>query len=152
MSGPQVDGGAIAPRSGGSGKGDIFYNAKWQFNANGMYQLPGGVDLAANIFGRQGYARPFFYQDTAGADGRLRVVVTPEIDDNRYPSLWDVDMRVAKTFAVQRVKFVLSGDVFNLLNSDVETVRNRQVNAGAFDQLNEIISPRILRLGLKLQF
>ena len=50
------------------------------------------------------------------------------------------------------MKFVLSGDVFNLLNSDVETVRNRQVNAGAFDQLNEIISPRILRLGLKLQF
>jgi hypothetical protein len=151
-SGPQVDGGAIAPRSGGSGKGDIFYNAKWQFNANGLYQLPGGVDLAANIFGHQGYARPFIYQDTAGADGRLRVVVTPELDDNRYPNLWDVDLRLAKTFVVQRVKFVLSGDVFNLLNSNVETVRNRQVNADAFDQLNEIISPRILRLGFKLQF
>ena len=96
VSGPQVDGGAIAPRSGGSGKGDIFYNAKWQFNANGMYQLPWGVDLAANIFGHQGYARPFFYQDTAGADGRLRVLVTPELDDNRYPNLWDVDLRAGQ--------------------------------------------------------
>ena len=38
--GPQVDGGQIAPRSGGSGKGDIFYNARWQMNVNGLYQLP----------------------------------------------------------------------------------------------------------------
>src|SRR5439155_1730183 len=35
LAGPQVDGGQYAPRSGGSGKGDIFYNAKWQINANG---------------------------------------------------------------------------------------------------------------------
>src|SRR5262249_7459447 len=33
LGGPQVDGGVFAPRSGGSGKGDIFYNAKWQINA-----------------------------------------------------------------------------------------------------------------------
>lgn len=151
-SGPQVDGGQIAPRSGGSGKGDIFYNAHWQINANGLYQIKGGIDVAAGIFGHQGYARPFIYQATAGADGRLRVVVTPNIDDHRYPNLWDVDFRVAKTVSLQRVRIVLSGDVFNALNNDVETVRNRQVNAAAFGQLNEIISPRILRIGLRFQF
>src|SRR6185295_11179283 len=55
LSGPQVDGGQIAPRSGGSGKGDIFYNARWQLNANGFYQLPKNFEVGANIFGRQGY-------------------------------------------------------------------------------------------------
>ncbi len=52
LSGPQVDGGQIAPRSGGSGKGDIFYNAKWQLNANGFYQLPMDFEVGANLFGQ----------------------------------------------------------------------------------------------------
>ena len=39
-----VDGGQFAERSGGSGKGDIFFNAKWQFIANGLYELPGGFE------------------------------------------------------------------------------------------------------------
>ena len=66
----QVDGGQIAPRSGGSGKGDMFYNASWQLNANGFYQLPGGFDLGANIFGRQGYVQPLYvFQVSAGGDG-----------------------------------------------------------------------------------
>jgi hypothetical protein len=52
LSGPQVSGGQVAPRSGGSGKGDVFYNAKWQFNAVGLYQLPMGFDVAANVFSR----------------------------------------------------------------------------------------------------
>ena len=36
----------------------VFLNAKWQFNANGMYQAPYGIELAANVFGRQGYPLP----------------------------------------------------------------------------------------------
>ena len=32
------DGGQFAPQSGGSGSGSIYINAKWQFNANGMFQ------------------------------------------------------------------------------------------------------------------
>ena len=56
--GPQVDGGQIAPRSGGSGKGDIFYNARWQFVANALYQLPANFEVATSIFGRQGYVYP----------------------------------------------------------------------------------------------
>ena len=62
LSGSFIDGGQIAPRSGGSGKGDIFYNARWQLNANGFYQLPGGFDIGANIFGRQGYVQPLIFQ------------------------------------------------------------------------------------------
>jgi hypothetical protein len=152
LSGPLVEGGQIAPRSGGSGKGDIFYNAKWQFNANGFYQLGYGFEVGANLFGRQGYARPLAFQVSDGSDGRIRALATANIDDNRYPNLWDLDFRLAKTIAIQRARFVVSGDLFNALNSSTETSRARLLGASAFGTLNEIISPRILRVGVKLQF
>jgi hypothetical protein len=152
LAGPLVEGGQIAPRSGGSGKGDIFYNAKWQFNANGFYQLGYGFELGANLFGRQGYVRPLVFQLSDGADGRIRALGTGTIDANRYPDLWDLDLRLAKTISIQRARFVLSGDLFNVLNASTETSRARLLGSSAFGTLNEIIAPRILRVGVKLQF
>jgi hypothetical protein len=151
-SGPQVDGGQIAPRSGGSGKGDIFYNAKWQLNANGFYQLPMNFEVGANLFGRQGYAMPLIIRASAGADGALRSLATPELDQNRYSNLWDLDLRLANTVRINRVRFVLSGDLFNVLNGNTVLSRARQLNAGAYNTINEILSPRILRVGVKFQF
>jgi Carboxypeptidase regulatory-like domain/TonB-dependent Receptor Plug Domain len=152
LSGPQVDGGQIAPRSGGSGKGDIFFNAKWQLNANGFYQLPMGFELGGNLFGRQGYAMPLIIQTGAGADGTIRALTTATLDQNRYPNLWDVDFRLSKTVTIQRAKFVLSADLFNALNSDTVLSQNRRIGTAAFQTINEIISPRIARLGVKFQF
>src|SRR6185436_10727445 len=108
LSGAQVDGGQIAPRSGGSGKGDIFYNARWQVNANGFYQLGGGFELGANLFGRQGYVQPQVFQVSTPGEGRVRALATPALDDVRYASLWDLDLRLAKTITMARVKLQLA--------------------------------------------
>ena len=40
---PLVDGGAFSPQSTGNGQGAIYMNARWQFNANGMYVAPYGI-------------------------------------------------------------------------------------------------------------
>jgi hypothetical protein len=152
LSGPQVDGGQIAPRSGGSGKGDIFYNARWQLNANGFYQLPAGFEVGANLFARQGYVQPLIFQVSAGGDGNVRALATPNLDDVRYPNLWDLDLRVAKTINISKVRFLLSGDLFNALNAGTVLAQNRNLASGAFSTINEIISPRILRVGVKFQF
>ena len=79
-------------------------------------------------------------------------LATSELDANRYPNLWDLDLRLAKTITLQRAKIVLSGDLFNALNSNTETSRARILGASAFGTLNEVISPRILRIAAKLQF
>ena len=152
LSGPQVDGGQIAPRSGGSGKGDLFYNARWQFNANGFYQLPMDFELGANVFGRQGYVEPLIIQTSAGNDGRVRALATANVDDNRYPNLWDLDFRLAKTIRIQKVSLIVSGDLFNALNAGTVLQRTRNLSSGAFGAINEIIAPRILRFGVKVQF
>jgi hypothetical protein len=49
---PLVDGGQFAPQSTGNSVGNVYINARWQFNANALYQAPFGIDLAANVFGR----------------------------------------------------------------------------------------------------
>jgi Carboxypeptidase regulatory-like domain/TonB-dependent Receptor Plug Domain len=152
LSGPQVQGGQIAPRSGGSGKGDIFYNARWQLNANGFYQLPAGFEVGANLFARQGYVQPLIFQVTAGGDGRVRALGTSALDDVRYPNLWDLDLRLAKSIAISRVKFLLSADAFNVMNSGTTLAQTRNLSSSAFAAINEIISPRIVRLGVKFQF
>ena len=152
LSGAQVDGGQIAPRSGGSGKGDIFYNARWQLNANGFYQLGAGFEAGANLFGRQGYVQPQMFQVSAGADGNVRALATPTLDEVRYPNLWDLDLRIAKTFTVSKTRILLSGDLFNALNAGTVLSQNRNLASGAFSTINEIISPRIFRVGVKFQF
>src|SRR5206468_2832995 len=48
---PSVNGGAFVVRSSGSGSGDIFIHGTWQFNANGVYELPAGLEVGANLFG-----------------------------------------------------------------------------------------------------
>ena len=152
LSGPQDDGGQLAPRSSGSGKGDLFYNAKWQLNANGFYQLGYGFDIGANLFARQGYVDPYMFQLNAGGDGRVRALALTHLDDVRYPSLWDLDLRLAKTVKIQRVNLQFSADLFNALNADTILQRNRNLGSSVFNSINELISPRIARVGVKFQF
>jgi len=152
LSGPQVDGGQIAPRSGGSGKGDLFYNAKWQLNANGFYQLGYGFDIGANIFARQGYPDPYIFQLGAGADGNIRALAVSALDDVRNSNLFDLDLRLAKSIRIQKVNFQLAADLFNVTNAGTVLQRNRNLASSVFNSINEIISPRILRVGVKFTF
>jgi hypothetical protein len=115
--------------------------------------LPAGFEVAGNVFGRQGYAQPYVLRLSAGADGTVRVLGTPTIDQNRYPNLWDLDLRLAKTIKLyDRLRLQLSADLFNVLNSDTTTAAGRFLGTSSFAQINEILSPRILRIGGRLQF
>ena len=104
---PLVDGGAFAPQSSGNGQGAIYMNARWQFNANGVYIAPYGIELAANVFGRQGYPMPLFRPGSTaalGSDSTLNVLVSPTIDYIRYDNVWDTDLRVARDFKFGAVR------------------------------------------------
>jgi hypothetical protein len=149
---PLVDGGQFAPQSTGNGSGNVYVNAKWQFNANGLYQAPYGIELAANVFGRQGYPFPLFRTQALGADSGLSVLVTPLIDTFRYDNVWDTDLRVARTFKLHTMSLRLIGDVFNLLNANTALVRNNNVLSTSFNVLAQNLSPRIFRAGLVVGF
>lgn len=145
-------GGQYAPRSAGSGQGDIFQNAKWQINLNGVYQLPWESEVAGNLFGRQGNPFPVFQAQSLGLDGTRRILVSPELDTFRFDNTWNLDLRFAKRFSAPHVGARVEVDLFNVLNSNVELQRERNAASPNFQRLNQILSPRILRIGVRLTF
>src|SRR5262245_10537613 len=147
---PLVDGGQFVAATG-TGGGAYFMNAKWQFNANGMYQAPYGIELAANVFGRQGYPFPLYRVQSLGADS-ANVLVSPEVDSFRYPNTWDTDLRVAREFAFQTLKVRLIADVFNVFNANTALLRVNNIGATNFNALSQNVTPRIVRLGLVVGF
>jgi hypothetical protein len=161
ISGPQVDGGQVAPRSAGSGKGAIFYNAKWQGSLAALAQLPWNFELSANAFLRQGFPRPIRIQRGAGNDGTLSDLACPVgtpsasclVDSQRYPNLFNLDIRLAKTLKLAGdTNLVLSADGFNILNKNTVLNQNFTASSSAFNRLDEVLSPRIIRFGVRLTF
>jgi hypothetical protein len=154
LPGPRVDGGQLAPKSGGSGKGDIFYNARWQFVVNALYQLPANFEVGTSIFGRQGYVFPPSLRISGSGElGTPEVLGVPTIDSQRYDSLWDLDFRLANTIKFgSRSSMQLTADLFNAFNSGKILARNRFATSSAFHTPTDVLSPRILRLGVRLNF
>ena len=152
---PLVNGGQFAPQSGGSGAGTIYINARWQFNANALYQAPYGLELSANVFGRQGYPYPIVRSGTAaalGADSALTVLLSPRIDTFRHPNLWNTDVRIARQFGAGPAHIRLMLDVFNLLNANTALVRVNDLTSTSFNTLAQNLSPRIARVGAVVGF
>jgi hypothetical protein len=151
-SSPLVEGGQIAPRSAGSGQGDVFVNGQWQVNINGAYMLPWGFEAAGNLFGRQGNPYPMFQAVALGADGSNRVLVSPEIDTFRFDDIWNLDLRLSKTFNYKRFRAQLVGDLFNVLNANTVLNRQRNVTSTSSNVITQNLSPRIFRIGARIGF
>jgi hypothetical protein len=157
--GPLVDGGLVVTQSGGSGKSGIYSILPlYQLIATGMYQLRGGIDLGANFNMRQGFGQPWFRTNVATAgdafSARKTVLVT-DVGDHRLPTVQTLDFRVGKNVKLGRSAFNVDLDIFNLVNSG--TVLGRQYDlrltgATGFNQVLEIMNPRIMRLGVRFNF
>src|SRR6185295_16849647 len=107
-----------------------------------------GIELAGNVFGRQGYPFPLFRTQALGADTNIPVLVTPLVDTFRYDNVWDTDLRAAKTFKLRTVNVRLIGDLFNVFNANTALVRKNNVLSTSFNALAQNLSPRIFRVGL----
>jgi hypothetical protein len=157
---PNKDGGLVVRATGGSGKSGIFMILpKYQFIANGLWQGPWGVNLGANIVTRQGFGMPYFRSRVATGDpltaSKSVLLVADDVGEFRLPTVTSFDFRVEKAFRIQRANLIFDVDVFNLTNE--ATVLGRQYDlrltgATGFNKVLEIMNPRILRLGLRVNF
>jgi len=151
---PLVGGGQFAPQLNG-GSGSYYLNAKWQLNASGMYEAPYGVQLSANVFGREGYPFVIVRSTSIGAAPNtetLSVLTTSKVDAFRYDDIWDADMRVAKEFRLQHTRVRVMADVFNLLNANTALVRVNNITSTTFNVITQNMTPRILRFGVVVGF
>jgi hypothetical protein len=144
---PLVEGGQHAPQASPG----VYLNAKWQFAASGMHQTAYGLEVAASVFGRQGYPFPVYRSQTLGAD-TLSVLLTPLVDTYRLPSVWNTDLRIARSFGLARGNIRLVGDLFNVFNANTALVRNHNLASPTFNQIVQNLSPRIFRAGVVVGF
>jgi hypothetical protein len=161
---PLKDGGQVTAIAGLGGKQSVFTSVKWQLYANGLWQGPWGLELSGALFARQGTPYPVSLQLSAGADGTLATLATDQVDSYRFDDLWDLDLRLARTFQFSGSAGVtLSAEWFNVLNSGVVLARYRFANSAAFTdtaggavpgmgRIDQIIAPGIIRLGARLFF
>ncbi len=155
--GSDNEGGLSAEISGGSGaKGNVILQSTWSYNLNGMYQVapdrPWGFNVAANFYGREGTPLPSYHR-VGRTDGLVQVQLTEDVDVIRADDIFTADVRLEKEFAAtQNVGFTFSLDAFNLLDEDYVLQRERRMNLSSANFLRETLSPRIYRLGVRLNW
>jgi hypothetical protein len=150
------DGGIVIRTSSGSGKSAIYQVLpKYQFIFTGLYQAPYGINLAANMMTRQGFATPYYRTQVPTADpvaARKSVLLVTDLDSNRLPTVTSLDLRLGKEFAFQRARFNVDLDVFNALNSGTILGRQFDLRVTTANNVQEIMNPRVLRLGVRFNF
>ncbi|MCI0417218.1 TonB-dependent receptor [bacterium] len=144
--------------SGGSGKTGVFPYAEWTFRASGIYQLPWDMSLGAFIRYQQGFPFPLFGQVSSGNlflfyAPNDRLVLLEPIGERRYDNIFTLDFNLQKVFELSNYGRVTLGiDVFNVTNENTVVQRQRRVTTRTFNELQENLSPRAVRLGFKYSF
>jgi hypothetical protein len=147
----------VVQAAGSGAKANVFLQSTWQFNVNGMYQVapdkPWGFNVAGNIFSREGTPLPYFTNPRAADGQRISVRLTDAVDSIRTPDITTVDLRLEKEFAgTGNVGFTFSLDAFNLFDDTTVLQRERNMRLSSRDYLRETLSPKIYRLGVRMNF
>ncbi|HKI84441.1 MAG TPA: hypothetical protein VKA63_08895, partial [Candidatus Krumholzibacteria bacterium] len=158
VAGGSRNGDAVLLQSAGSGAfSNVFLNSKWQYDITGLYQIapdrPWGFNISGELFGRQGYAAPYYRRVSRGDLGSFNLLVTPKPDSQRFPNVQILNLRLEKDITLpQQVGLNIALDVFNAFNSGTVLQRQTRLGTGTSDFVFETMSPRIFRIGATITF
>jgi hypothetical protein len=151
---PLRDGGAVAARPGGLGRGDVVANARFSAGAAVQASLPFRLQATAIVHAREGFPIPYFQVADTGdpTGGAKAVLVAPGLDAFRLPALVMVDARLSREFRVAGTRVTASVDAFNVFNTAATLQVVRDVDLPALDRPREIVRPRLVRGGIAVRF
>jgi len=135
----------------------VFLQSNGSLNVNGMYQLapdrPWGFNVAGSVYARQGYPLPYYVRFVSRTDGQGRSAAVGRSDDFRTQDIYTLDLRLEKEFAATGNAGLTFGiDAFNVFSDNYVLRRDLALNGARPDYLNETLSPRIYRLGVRLSW
>jgi hypothetical protein len=142
-----VDGGlALTP-------GEIIMHANWSYSMAGLYELPWRMSVSGALYGRQGYPKAEIITiNRPDGLGLTQVLRDRDLDANRFPNVHLLDLRLQKKLSIGRMRATLDFDLFNLMNNGSTLRQFGEATAVTFRTPLEIVAPRLVRLGLQLQF
>jgi hypothetical protein len=155
-SGPLVNGGSVVVRSTGSGKSNIYLlPPKYQANANGLYQGPWGIDFGGNLTFRQGYGEPWYRSNVKTGDpvkGSKEILLVGQEDQFRLNAVASLDVRIEKMFKFGTTNLAFDFDIFNVGNAATTLGYSYDARLTSYNTVQEIMQPRIARLGVRFFF
>ena len=142
--------------------GDVFVGtSSWQYNINGMYELPKNFRISANLNGREGYALPYFLrvdQNGAGTgplDGlnSRQNLQVGGVTQFRTEDILVLDVGISYLVQLGGDTTVNLGlDIFNILDDDVILQLERRMGSTSAGRIDEALSPQVFRLSAKVTF
>jgi hypothetical protein len=75
-----------------------------------------------------------------------------DVDQFRFPSVYTFDGRLEKDVKLQRANVTLLMEGFNLFNKAYTLQRQSRINTATANEVREILSPRIIRVGARFTF
>jgi hypothetical protein len=155
---------------GAGGKVPVQMYSRWLAKLSALYQLPWGFDVAATFQAREGWKIPNYvtlaYANSSSWEGlyRANTIYLQTATKDSLPAFSNLTFRIEKKIALGAGRIYVMADVFNALNSAVVNraydayygtyyVDTETSSANPFNRLyNEILNPRVWRLGLRFEF
>ena len=132
---------------------DVWVNAKWVARATGIYTLPWNVSVSGFLNGHQGYIFPYGFTTADRGNGAGTVTVVSEpYGDSRLPNFWQFDFKVERPVTIRNFTFRPQMTVYNVANSNVILGYQRNIGAANYQEVRQILSPRVVQVGFRLDF
>jgi hypothetical protein len=136
-------------------RGSEGTDSRYAFRVAGSYVAPYDINISGSYILNDGYPFQSQFNVTRSVFSTLtrsgQVVRLSERGDERLPDVAMVDLRISRTFRLADRRVTPIVEVFNLGNADTITGYNNNVG-GSYLRPSEILSPRILRVGLSIDF
>lgn len=161
------------PNNLGADWADSDLDTRHRFVANGVFNVPGGINIGALISASSGVPFNVVSGDDDNGDNNNndRPVVTSTLQSfaagagqdlplgllernaGRQPANYTVDVRVSKLFDFdERANVEFLFEIFNLFNNANRFTSNGNINSSNFGFLNAIGSPRQIQLGARVRW
>ncbi len=136
----------------------LVSNSDWMAKLSFLYQLPWGFNFSgfANI--RQGFINLQQIVAPTPARGAVGLGSTMEIyiekpGETRLPDFYNVDLSLTKDIRLRNYgRLTLCLDAFNVFNLARALSRYPTVNSPRHDEIQQILNPRVIRLGVRYNF
>lgn len=130
----------------------------WMAKLSFLYQLPWGFNVSCFAHARQGfilwrYIRVRTPERGAVGLGGMSYMDIEKYGTTRLPDFYNMDLSLVKEICFGNYGMLsLSIDAFNVFNSSHTLWRVGQVNSPRYNEITEILNPRVIRFGIRYKF
>ena len=138
----------------------LYYTgfSDWMAKLSFLYQLPWGFNLSCFANARQGFyyapvLRVSAPERQAVGLGTTTIIHTEKFGDTKLPNFYNLDLSLLKSVRFGNFGALsIQVDAFNIFNFAHDLERYPQLNSPRYDEIQKILNPRVVRLGIRYQF